>query len=210
MEAQELRQKLRLTLVAGRREAAPRSLGELAAQSFAGGATALQLREKGLPDRDLYEEALELRALCARENRLFIINDRLDLVLATGADGLHIGQSDLPAAAAARLLPKSAVLGVSVQTVEAARAALAAGADYLGLGALFATGSKDDVTVLDRAVAREIMALGAPCVAIGGLTVENSGEVWDLGFDGLAVISAIAAAADPRRAAEGLLVNGPA
>ena len=199
---QKLRRYLRLTLVVSRREAAPRTLLDLAAQSFAGGATALQLREKNLPDRDFYQEALELGDLCRREDRLFIINDRLDLVLAAGADGLHIGQSDLPPAIAARWLPKDKILGVSVRTAAEARAALEAGADYLGVGAIFATGSKDDVGVIGREAVRDIIALGAPCVAIGGLTVDNAGQVWNMGFDGLAVISALTAAADPCRAAE--------
>lgn len=202
-----LRQRLRLTLVVSRREAAPRTIRELAAESFAGGATALQLREKELSDRDFYEEALELGDLCRRENRLFIINDRPDLVLAAEADGLHVGQSDLPAAAASRLLPKNKILGVSVRSVDEARAALEAGADYLGVGAVFATGSKDDADVIAPAAVRDIIALGAPCVAIGGLTVDNAGEVWKMGFDGLAVISALTAAPDPRLAA-GLLSAG--
>lgn len=204
MDVNELRQRLRLTLVVSRREAAPRTVRELAAESFAGGATALQLREKDMADDDFYREALELGDLCRRENRLFIINDRLDMVLAAGADGLHVGQSDLPAAVAAKLLPKNKILGVSVRNAAEAGAALEAGADYLGVGAVFATGSKDDVEVITPEAAGEIIALGAPCVAIGGLTVDNAGRAWEMGFDGLAVISALAASADPRRAA-GLL-----
>ena len=203
----KLRRYLKLTLVLSRREAASRTILDLAAQSFAGGATALQLREKNLPDREFYDEALELGDLCRREDRLFIVNDRLDLALAAGADGLHVGQSDLPAAVAARHLPKDKILGVSVRTAAEARAALEAGADYLGVGAIFATGSKDDANLVELAAIREIIALGAPCVAIGGLTVENAGLVWDMGFDGLAVISALAAAKDPRRAAEHLIAG---
>ena len=208
-DLQKLRQGLRLTLVASRREAAPRSVPELAALSFKGGATALQLREKNLPDRDFYEEALDLRDLCRSQNRLLIINDRLDLVLAADADGLHIGQSDLPATVASRLLPKNKILGVSVRTAAEARAALEAGADYLGVGAIFATDSKDDADVITPAAVKDIMALGAPCVAIGGLTVGNAGQVWDMGFDGLAVISALTAADDPLRAAGLLKVGCP-
>ena len=209
MKRQKLRQYLKLTLVLSRREAAPRTLEGLAVQAFAGGATALQLREKNMPDRDFYEEALILGELCRREDRLFIINDRLDLALAAGADGLHLGQGDLPAAVAARHLPKDKILGVSVRTVAAARAALEAGADYLGVGVIFATDSKGDADLVDVAAIREIIALGAPCVAIGGLTLENAGPVWNMGFDGLAVISALAAAKDPRRAAELLCAGAP-
>ncbi len=203
--ADDRREKLRLTLVVGRVEAAPRNLKELAAEAFAGGAGALQLREKGLSDKALYHEALDLADFCRNQKRLLIINDRVDLALAVEADGVHLGQGDLPARAAARLLPKSKILGVSVQTVEAAREALAAGADYLGVGAIFPTGSKDDAEVIDPGELKGILALGAPTVAIGGLTVANSSRVWAMGFTGLAVISALTAAENPKSAAAGLL-----
>lgn len=200
----ELRAGLRLTLVISRHEAAPRSLLELADLAFQGGATALQLREKDLPDGELYEEALELARFCRKNRKLFIINDRLDLALAVEADGLHLGQNDLPAGVAARLLPKNKILGVSAATEAKASHALAAGADYLGVGAIFPTGSKDDATVISPAEIGRIIALGAPAVAIGGLTTANAGQAMAYGFAGLAVISALAAAADPRAAAAAL------
>ncbi len=200
----DLRERLRLTLVVSRREAEPRSLRELAAETFDGGVTALQLREKNLPDRDFYEEALDLRQFCRERGCLFIINDRLDLALATEADGLHLGQTDLPAAVAARLFPKG-FIGVSVNTREEAQAALAAGAAYLGVGAVFPTGSKDDARPVSQERAKEILDLQAPTVAIGGITTANAAEVWGLGFTGLAVISALASAEDPRTAAHKLL-----
>ncbi len=200
-----LAQRLQLTLVISRREAAPRGLIELAGLAFDGGATALQLREKHLPDRELFREALELRDYCRSRNRLFIINDRLDLALAVDADGLHLGQTDLPAEVAARWLPKSKILGVSAANAEQARSALAAGADYLGVGAVFPTGSKDDARVASPADIQAVLALGAPCVGIGGLTVDNAARAWEFGFEGLAVISALAAAEDPRGAAARLL-----
>lgn len=196
---------LRLTLVISRREAAPRSLAELAESAFDGGATALQLREKDCSDREFYEEALALRKLCRERGRLFIINDRLDLALAVKADGLHLGQADLPADVAAGLLPKNMLLGVSVLNAADARAALAAGADYLGVGAVFPTGSKADAAVIAPADLEEILALKAPSVAIGGVTVDNAPKAWTLGFTGLAVISALAAAEDPKLAAARLL-----
>lgn len=203
----DLREGLRLTLVISGREAAPRSLPELADLAFQGGVTALQLREKNLPDREFYEEALALRRFCRERGRLFFINDRLDLALAVGADGLHLGQGDLPAAVAAPLFP--GLLGVSVSTGDEARAALSAGAHYLGLGTIFPTGSKDDAQPISRENIRDIMALSTPTVAIGGLTTENAGEVWALGFTGLAVISALAASADPKEAARKLLEKSP-
>ena len=202
----DLAERLKLTLVLSRREAAPRPMAELAEAAFDGGVTALQLREKnGLSDREIYEEALELRELCRARNRLFFIDDRLDLALAAGADGVHLGQQDLPAAAAARLLPPGLILGVSVRTMAEARAALADGAAYLGVGAVFPTGSKDDAVLVSPETVREIAALGAPTVAIGGLTLANAPEAWALGVTGLAVISALTLAPDPRVAAAGLL-----
>ena len=206
---QDLDLALRLTLVASRREAAPRSLVELAGLAFDGGATALQLREKDCGDRVFYQQALELRRLCRDRGKLFIINDRLDLALAVEADGLHLGQTDLPAEAAARLMPKSMVLGVSVRSEAEARAALAAGADYLGVGAVFPTGSKAEAAVIDRDDLKAVLALNAPSVAIGGLTAANAAEAWSLGFTGLAVISALTGATDPAQAAAALLSAGP-
>lgn len=200
-----LREKLRLTLVISQREAAPRQLTELVELALDGGVTAVQLREKEAPGRIIYEEALVLRDLCRARDRLFIVNDRLDLALAADADGLHLGQSDLPAEAAAKLLPAGKILGISVGTVEQARAALAAGAHYLGVGAIFPTGSKNDVVEINAGEIEKIVALGAPTVGIGGLTVDNAAQAWGFGLSGLAVISALAAAKDPTETARRLL-----
>jgi len=200
-----IREKLSLTLVISEAEAAPRRLTELVELALDGGVTAVQLREKEAPGRKVYEEALALRTLCRSRHRLFIINDRLDIALATDADGLHLGQSDLPAEVAAGLLPAGKILGVSVGTVEQARAALAAGAHYLGVGALFPTGSKSDAIEISPAEIAKIVALGAPIVGIGGLTVNNAAQAWSFGLSGLAVISALTAATDPTEAARRLL-----
>ena len=202
---QTLARLLRLTLVTGRREADPRSLVELAEKSFDGGATALQLREKNITDREYYEEALAMRDLCRARGRPLIINARLDIALAAAADGLHLGRHDLPAAAAAGLLPRNKILGVSVGNAAQARAALAAGADYLGVGAMFPTGSKDDAVPISPEDILAILALGAPTVAIGGLTAARAPEVWAMGFTGLAVISALTQAHNPAQAAADLL-----
>lgn len=202
-----LNERLKLTLVISRREASPRSLAELTRLVFAGGVTAVQLREKELPDREIYREAQALRELCRAADKLFIINDRLDLALAVDADGLHLGQGDLPAEVAARLLPAGKILGVSAGTEEQARAALAAGAHYLGAGALFPTGSKDDVVVISPRELERIVALGAPVVGIGGLTTDNAAKAWSYGLSGLAVISALASVENPTEAARLLLVG---
>ena len=206
LSSPDLAARLRLTLVLSRREAAPRTVTELAEAAFAGGVTALQLREKNdLSDREIYEEALGLREFCRARGRLFLIDDRLDLALATDADGVHLGQNDLPAAAAARLLPPGLILGVSVKTAAEARAALADGAAYVGVGAFFPTGSKDDAALVSPETVREIVALGAPTVAIGGLNPANAPAAWALGVTGLAVISALTRASDPGATAAELL-----
>jgi thiamine-phosphate pyrophosphorylase len=208
MNKPDLAARLRLTLVLSRAQAAPRTVAELAGAAFDGGVTALQLREKdGLGDREIYEEALALRELCRARGRLFLIDDRPDLALAAGADGVHLGQKDLPAAAAAKLLPPGMILGVSVHTVAQARAALAAGAAYLGVGAVFPTGNKDDAVMVSPETVREIVALRAPTVAIGGLTTANAPAAWALGVTGLAVISALTGAQAPRDAASQLLAG---
>lgn len=205
MNRAELCDRLKLTLVISSREASPRSIVELADLAFQGGATALQLREKNMPDHDRYLQALEIARFCRERGKLFIINDRLDLALAVDADGLHLGQSDLPGEAAAKMLPKNKILGISASTLDKAEKAIAAGADYLGMGALFPTGSKDDVSVIDGREAAAIVSLGCPVVGIGGLTTQNAPQARQMGICGLAVISAIAAATDPRAAASALL-----
>jgi thiamine-phosphate pyrophosphorylase len=196
-----LSEALRLTLVVSRQEAAPRSIEELAELAFQGGATALQLREKEASDAEAYAAAVPLAKLCRERGKLFFVDDRLDVAIAAGADGVHLGQSDLPAEAAARLLPKSMILGVSVTTLAEAKRALAAGADYLGLGAIIPTPSKTDAAVISPGDIAAINALGAVTVAIGGITEANAASIRALGFQGLAVISALAKAADPKAAA---------
>lgn len=202
-----LNEILKLTLVISRREAAPRRLTELADLAFAGGVTAIQLREKDRPDREIYEEALALQGFCRARKRALIINDRLDLALAVDADGLHLGQNDLPVGVAARLLPAGKILGLSVGTVGQARAALAEGARYLGIGALFPTGSKGDARLIEPGEVEKIVALGAPTVGIGGLTTANAAQAWRFGLSGLAVISALAGAKDPAEVARSILAG---
>ncbi|MDR1545899.1 MAG: thiamine phosphate synthase [Deltaproteobacteria bacterium] len=205
----ELAERLRLTLVVSQAEAQPRSVEQLAELAFAGGVTALQLREKKLPGGELYRSALALARFCRERGRLFIVNDRLDIALASDADGLHLGQTDLPLEAAAAHWPKSKILGLSAALESQAQAGLAAGADYIGVGAIFATGSKTDAPTADRRQAAAVVALGAPTVAIGGLTVDNAAEIWRLGFAGLAVISALTTASDPTDTARRLLAARP-
>jgi thiamine-phosphate pyrophosphorylase len=196
-----LAEALRLTLVVSRGEAAPRSVEELADLAFRGGVTALQLREKLAPDREVWRLARDLARFCRERGRLLIVDDRVDVALAAGAHGVHVGQSDLPARAVASIIPKSMILGVSVSTEAQAGAALAAGADYLGVGAMVATGSKTDAAVVPEAEAAAINSLGAVTVAIGGVGEANAARFRAMGFQGLAVISALTRSADPEATA---------
>jgi thiamine-phosphate diphosphorylase len=198
---------MRLTLVVSQAEASPRSIFELAELAFKGGVTALQLREKSLGDRRLHELACSLAVFCRERGRLFLVNDRLDMALASGADGVHLGQGDMPAAAAAAVLGKDKILGVTAATAREADEAQAAGADYVGVGAVFKTGSKSEAEVADPGQIPLINALGLVTVAIGGLNADNAGRVWAMGFDCLAVISALTVSSDPEATARALLAG---
>jgi thiamine-phosphate pyrophosphorylase len=184
-----------------------RSTIEVVRQALAGGATVIQLREKNWSARDFVELGLEIRRLTREAGAGFIVNDRLDVALAVDADGVHLGQEDLPAQVARRLLGEGKILGVSVGTVAEAQEAVAAGADYLGVGPIFATGSKADAgepvgVELIRAI-RKVVSV--PLVAIGGINRSNAGEVIAAGADGVAVISAVVSSEDIRAAAAELL-----
>ncbi|MDR2387764.1 MAG: thiamine phosphate synthase [Deltaproteobacteria bacterium] len=205
----ELAKRLRLTLVVSQGEAAPRSVFELAEAAFAGGVGALQLREKSLSGREYYERAKRLAQFCKKHGKIFIVNDRLDLALASGAHGVHLGQRDLPAQAARRLVGREFLLGLSVGSLSQAQAAQAAGADYLGVGAIFLTSSKVEAKEVSLAEIKAINQVGLVSVAIGGIKPENAKSVWAMGFDGLAVISALTQSADPAETARALLVGAP-
>ena len=167
-----------------------------------GGATLVQLREKHLPDGEFLAEAVRFAALCREAGCLSIINDRADIAAAAGADGVHVGQEDLEAGQARALLGPEKLLGVSAHTVEEALRAQAAGADYLGVGAAFASGTKADARPISRETLRAITAAVAiPVGAIGGITRENIWELKGCGLDGVAVVSALFAQADVRAAA---------
>jgi thiamine-phosphate pyrophosphorylase len=197
--------KIRLILVCGKEDAAPRSLTQLAKEAFKGGATALQLREKNMDDSEFLAEALELAALCREEKKLFIVNNRIDIALASNADGVHMGEKDIPVIEAAKILPKSKIIGYSASTPESAKAAVLAGADYLGVGALYPSPSKPEAQVLTPETVNSIIALKWPTVGIGGISEKNGHLAWAFGFNGLALISALTKADDPAAAAEKIL-----
>jgi len=174
---------------------------EVARQVISGGARIIQLRDKITMKKKLLPLAQELKEICAEFDVLFIINDYLDIALATGADGLHIGQEDLPVAVARKLLPVDKSLGCSVTTVAQAVKAQAEGADYIGVGAMFPTPSKEKIKVVGLKRLREVKkAVSIPIVAIGGITLDNAAEVMSAGADSIAVISAVLGAKDPEQA----------
>jgi thiamine-phosphate pyrophosphorylase len=175
----------------------------IAEAALAGGADMIQLRDKAGSLRDLLPQAQAIQALCRSRGAVFIVNDRVDLALAADADGAHVGQEDLPAASARRLLGPRRLMGVSTHSLAQAEAAQRVGADYIGFGPMFATGTKDTgYTPRGLEALRGIRrAVSLPILAIGGISLENVSLVIDAGATAPAVISAIVAAADVTAAA---------
>lgn len=169
-----------------------RNLADDVELALKGGTTMLQLREKDLDEENFYKEAVEIKSLCEKYKVPFIINDNVQLAVKVGADGVHVGQNDMVAQDVRALIGPDKILGVSTQTVEEAILAEKMGADYLGVGAVFPTGSKDDCWVLSHELCRDICsAVKIPVVAIGGITKDNIKMLKGLGFAGISVISAI-------------------
>ena len=182
-----------------------RTLASQVEEALEGGATFLQLREKNLDDAHFLEEARELQALCREHGVPFIVNDNVDVALAMGADGIHVGQHDMEAGDVRKLLGPDKILGVSAQTVDQAILAEQRGADYLGVGAVFPTGSKDDADDVSFEELKAICeAVSIPVVAIGGISLLNVKELAGSGICGIAVISAIFAQNDIKMAAQQL------
>jgi thiamine-phosphate pyrophosphorylase len=179
---------------------------KVASRLVRSGAKALQLRYKLDSKDELLAIAQKLKDLCSERGVLFIINDYLDIALAVEADGLHLGQRDLPAAIARRLLPLDTMLGVSVTTVEQAKAAEAGGADYIAVGSIYPTFSKATAKVVGLDGLRKVReAVGLPLVAIGGINRDNAAEVAAAGADAVAVISAVLQARDAEEAAREII-----
>ena len=180
-----------------------RSHLEIAEAAIRGGATAIQLRMKDEPARLMVGTARRLATLCQTAGVTFIVNDRVDVAMIVEADGVHVGQDDLPAEDVRRLLGRGVLLGVSAATVQEARAAERAGADYLGVGAIYATATKADAGApVGLARIRELRrAVGLPLVAIGGITADNAAQVIAAGAQGVAVVSAVTTAEDMAAAA---------
>ena len=169
-----------------------RTLYEVVKESLDGGVTFVQLREKTLDDETFLEEAKELQSLCREYNVPFVINDNVDIAIKMDADGVHVGQSDMEAGDVRAKLGPDKIIGVSAQTVEQAILAEKRGADYLGVGAVFPTGSKDDAIEVSHETLKAICeAVSIPVIAIGGITKDNTKELAGSGIVGIAVISAI-------------------
>lgn len=181
------------------------ALYEQVEAALKGGATFVQLREKELCEADFLKEAREIKELCRRYHVPFVINDNVEIALAADADGVHVGQSDMEAGDVRKRLGEDKIIGVSAQTVEQALLAQAHGADYLGVGAVFHTGSKKDAREISHETLRAICeAVDIPVIAIGGIGKENVMELSGSGICGIAVISAIFAQKDIEEAAREL------
>lgn len=176
-----------------------RALLDCVREALEGGVTLVQYRAKTASSAEMYAEALQLKALCDSFNVPLIINDRLDIAMAVGAAGVHLGQDDLPCAVARRILGEEYLIGVSAHNPTEAKAALQSSADYLGCGAVFGTATKADVKKLGTEGLEAICkAKGLPVVGIGGVTADNYREVRAAGADGAAIVSGILAQPDIR------------
>ncbi|MBC8538352.1 thiamine phosphate synthase [Christensenellaceae bacterium NSJ-63] len=188
---------MRLYAVTDRAWLSHQTLKEQVEEALKGGATCIQLREKELDELSFLEEAEELCALCRAYHVPFIVNDNVKIALACGADGIHVGQHDMQAGDVRKTIGDNMILGVSAQTVEQALEAERNGADYLGVGAVFATSTKLDADAVSHETLGEICrAVSIPVVAIGGISKENIMQLSGTGVDGVALVSAIFASGD--------------
>lgn len=204
---------LRLYVVLDPAVAGERSIVAVAAQAVAGGATMLQLRDKHSSDRDVLARAAAIARLCQAADVSFLVNDRVDIAAASGADGVHLGHDDLPPAAARKLLGCDAIIGMSAGNRDELAAALPAHPDYLGVGPMYATRTKGDAGApVGPAMICDLReaAPAVPLVGIGGITAGNAAAVLAAGADGIAVVSAVVAAPNVEAATRALrsLVDG--
>ena len=194
-----------LYLVTDRMRMSTKTLGEAVEQAVIGGCTMVQLREKEILSLDFYVLASEMKKITDRYGIPLIINDRIDIAMAVGAAGVHIGQKDIPADIARKVIGKDMLLGVSAASVAEAVNAAKAGADYLGVGAMFPTGTKPDAGFVSmEELGRIRKAVDIPIVVIGGISKENAMLFQPMGIDGLAVVSAVIAQPDIKKSAADL------
>ncbi|MEN8374551.1 MAG: thiamine phosphate synthase [Gemmatimonadota bacterium] len=201
---------LRLIVVTDDELAAPRSTEQVVAACLEAGAPAVQLRDKRSDDGALLGRARGLRALCARHGALFFVNDRADIALACGADGVHLGPDDVPPDAVRRVVPDGFLIGWSTDSARAAAGAARLGVDYIGCGAVFGTSSKVEAAgerIGPDGLARVVAASTVPVVAIGGITPANAGLALAAGVVGVAAVSALMSAPDPGAVVRALLTH---
>ena len=173
------------------------NLYEQVESALKGGVTCVQLREKELDEEEFLKEAIELALLCKQYNVPFFINDNVDIAIKCDADGIHVGQEDMEASKVRQRVGDDMMIGVSVHSVEEAIEAVNNGADYLGVGAMFSTSTKSDVSVLSKETLKDIcQAVDVPVVAIGGIHKSNISQLSHTGVDGVALVSAIFGADD--------------
>ena len=187
-----VKQAMLLYAVTDSRWTGEQTLPQQVEAALKGGATCVQLREKHMSREAFVAEALEIKEICHRYEVPFLINDDVEIAKICGADGVHVGQSDMAAESARAILGKDKIVGVTARTVEQAKAAEKAGASYLGSGAVFGSTTKEDAKPLDHRVLKEICAaVNIPVVAIGGITQENLPRLTGTGVDGVALVSTI-------------------
>ena len=199
------RRSLRLYAVTDRSWLGGSRLYEQVEKALRGGATFIQLREKSLDTESFIEEAGQIKILCEKYHVPFVINDNVEVALAVGADGVHVGQGDMAASDARKKLGAGKIIGVTARTVQQAAEAERQGADYLGTGAVFATSTKGDAKEISHGTLKEICrSVSIPVVAIGGITAGNVMELKGTGIEGVAVVSAVFASEDIESAAREL------
>lgn len=197
---------LSLYLVTDKRNKTDDEFLEIIEEAIKGGTTVVQIREKEGETLDFYNLALKVKEITSKYNVPLIVNDRIDVALAIKSEGVHIGQTDMPADVAHSLIGDEMILGVSASTVEEARKAEKDGADYIGTGAVFPTATKDDAPSITKDDLKEVTgSINIPTVAIGGITLENANELAGTGIAGISVVSAIMNSKDPKIASENLL-----
>ena len=192
-------------LVTDRRDKTDDEFLNIIEEAIKGGTTIVQLREKTASTKEFYDLALKVKEITSRYGVPLLINDRIDIALAVGSEGVHIGQDDMPADIAREIIGEDKILGVSASTVEEAKKAEIDSADYIGSGAVFPTSTKDDADSVSKEELKEIVdSIDIPVVAIGGITVENASTLKGSGIAGVSVVSAIMSAEDPKEASEKL------
>jgi len=177
-------------------------------EAIKGGVGIVQLREKNISTKDFYEKALKVKEICKNYGALFIINDRLDIAQAVGADGVHLGQSDMPIEKARKILKDKFLIGATARNIEEAKRAELLGADYIGSGAIFGTSTKDNAKKLEMEELKKIVAsVKIPVFAIGGININNVGSLKNIGLQGICAVSGILSEKNCKKAVDIMLKN---